>query len=426
MLNRTQIINRRRFLTGAGTLLPLPFFTSLECLGASKKKPSSKGIKRFVCISPEYGIHRSSLIPEKAGPLNKLPQYASLLNAHRKELSLFSGIDHPLVGGGHAATSTLLNGMKKSLCGGDLKKMLSLDMMLADNLGRETRFPLLTLGNGSPVTFNNKGVAVPKVTTPEKLFQQLFSKDNPKQIQQIAQSLDHNLSILDGLVSDAKYLSKSLDKNDREKFDEYLTSLRATEIKLHQEKQWLYKAKAKPAYNPFQVATEMDESPHRNDLFLDIMALALQTDSTRFITFQMPGGNGFLPVEGVDTAYHTLTHHGHQPERRHQLSLIDQWRYHQLSKFLDNLKKMKDLQGQPMLDSTVVLFAGGMSDASTHSSKNNTVLLAGGKLKHGRHHAVRGHRDGIISNLYVTLLQYFGVRSESFSTSRGNLNHLLA
>ncbi|WDE96495.1 DUF1552 domain-containing protein [Lentisphaera profundi] len=425
MYNRTHEINRRRFLAGSGALIPLPFMASLEC-AAGKKKASSAVTKRFVCIAPEYGIHRSSLIPEKTGPLSQLPKYAQCLNAHRREFSIFSGIDHPMVGGGHAATSTLLNGMKKSLCGGDLKKMLTLDMYLADKFGRDTRFPLLTVGNGSPVTFNNKGVAVPTITSPEKLFAQVFQQDNPKEIKKREQSLNQDLSILDDLVDDAKFLGKGLDKTDREKFEEYLTSLRETEKRLHQEKQWLYKDKPKTEYKPFEQAQEMDEPPHRNDLFLDIMALALQTDSTRFITFQMPGGNGFLPVEGVNTAYHTLTHHGHRPERVDQLSLIDQWRYQQMAKFIDKLKKMKDGEGRPLLDTTLLMFGSGMSDASNHSSKNNSILFAGGRLKHGKHHALKGTKDGVISNLYVTCLNYFGIRENSFATSRGNLNHLLS
>ncbi|EDM29638.1 hypothetical protein LNTAR_17848 [Lentisphaera araneosa HTCC2155] len=426
MDKRTVVINRRRFLAGSGILLPIPFMASLETRAARKKASSTAVNKRFICIAPEYGIHRASLIPTKPGPLSQLPKYAQSLNAHRRDFSIFSGIDHPMVGGGHAATSTLLNGMKKSLCGGDLKKMLSLDMYLADKFGRDTRFPLLTVGNGSAVTFNNKGVAVPKIESPEKLFAKVFQQDNPKEIKKREQSLNQDLSILDNLVSDAKFLGKNLDKTDREKFEEYLTSLRATEQRLHQEKQWLYKEKPKPEFNPFEKAAEMDEPPHRNDLFLDIIALALQTDSTRFVTFQMPGGNGFLPVEGVNTAYHTLTHHGHRPDRVGQLSLIDQWRYKQLANFLDKLKKMKDGNGRPLLDTTLLMFASGMSDASNHSSKNNTVLFAGGGLKHGKHHALKGTKDGVISNLYVTCLNYFGLREKSFATSRGNLNHLLS
>jgi hypothetical protein len=161
----------------------------------------------------------------------------------------------------------------------------------------------------------------------------------------------------------------------------------------------------------------------------EVMTLALQTDSTRFMTFQMPGGNGFLPIDGVTIAYHTLTHHGQNPEKLSQLQLVDQWRLQQFSRFLDLLKSTKDADNRSLLDTTIVLFGSGMADASVHSNRNTPILVAGGGLKHGRHHRLpngeKGTVDTALCNLYVTLAQQFGIEVDKFSTSNGDLNHLL-
>ena len=181
--------------------------------------------------------------------------------------------------------------------------------------------------------------------------------------------------------------------------------------------------------NPFKAAGREGTPPHDNELHYEVITLALQSDSTRFITFQMPGGNGFLPIDGVTIAYHTLTHHGQNPEKIAQLKLVDQWRLQQFSRFLDLLKSTTAADNRPLLDTTVVLFGSGMADASVHSSRNTPILIAGGGLKHGQHHRLpngeKGSADTALCNLYVTLAQQFGLEVDSFSTSNGNLNHLL-
>ena len=174
-----------------------------------------------------------------------------------------------------------------------------------------------------------------------------------------------------------------MNKEDNQKFQEYLGAVRDAEVKVATSSAWLDIPKPKAKVNPFQTEGDM---PHNFILFYEVMALALQTNSSKFITFHQGGGNGFLPVEEVDTAYHTLTHHGHKPERLKQLRLIDNWRYKHLAHFIGLLKKYKGDDNRPLIDTTAVLFGSGMSDASTHSSVNNPVMLIGGKFKHGNYH----------------------------------------
>lgn len=413
-------INRRAALKAIGATIPLPYFSSL----AGDKKSSGVN-KRLVSICVEYGFNRGSINPEKAGKMT-FNQYSKPFEAHKDTFTLFSGLDHPGVGGGHAATSTMLNGTKKQLTGGDLRKMESFDVKLANKFGQDTRFPLLCCGGGSPVSFNTRGIPYPKVPSPDRLFSLLFQKDTDKIIAKKKQNFADDKSILDAVLGDARSLKRKLNKEDNLKFEEYLGAVRDAEIKVGKSRSWLDIPKPKPKKDPFQYD---GDTPHSFVLFYEIMALALQTDSTKFITFQMGGGNGFLPVEGVDTAYHSLTHHGHRPDRLKQLRLIDNWRYQHLSHFLTLLKKYKDSDNRPLIDSTAVLFGSGMADASTHSSVNNPVMLMGGKFKHGNYHVMtngkNGTKDTAYSNLLVSLQNSFGVDKDSFSTSNGDLNHLL-
>ena len=164
--------------------------------------------------------------------------------------------------------------------------------------------------------------------------------------------------------------------------------MRETEVKLGRRQSWLDKPRPKASFDPFAIEGEDGETRHSNEVFYDIVALALQCDATRIMTFQMPGGNGFLPIEGVTMAYHNMTHHGHRPEHIRQLKLVDTWRFQQFASFLKRLKTFRDENDRPLLDSTIVMFGSGMADASVHSSRNTPVLLAGGGFKHGRHHSV--------------------------------------
>ena len=167
--------------------------------------------------------------------------------------------------------------------------------------------------------------------------------------------------------------------------------------------------------------------PYNTPVMYDLMVLALQTESTNVITFGHPGGNRLFPFEGIELGYHSLTHHGKRPELLRQLTIIELYYTQQLARFFDRMKEAKDAEGQPLLDSTVVLFGSGMGNASSHSSRNLPILLAGGGFKTGEHHRFeRTGRDGRpLCDLFVSILQQLGVETDRFSTSQGNLNHLI-
>ena len=429
--------DRRAFLRGCGVSLAIPVFESiLTETGLTTDKPSSEtqaaegstaAARRFVCIAPDYGIHPGSFFPKQTGNDYVMPTVLSALQRHRPDLTVFSQLDHPGVGGGHGCTRTLLNGVKAGDAGGDRRKLLSLDQLIAEQIGSDTRFPSLITGRGAPISYTRAGIPIPSISKADQLFQLLFVEDD-KQLQvRRKQSLRENRSILDVVLQDARGLRKRLAIQDQHKLEEYLAAVRETERKLARRRNWLdiSKPRAK-APKPDEDASAYTD-PDDMDLFYQIMVLALQTESTRVLVYQMPGGNRRFPFEGITLGYHTLTHHGQHPDRVRQLQIIDSYYLSQLAGFIDRLKKTKDRQGQPLLDSTLVFFGSGMGNASSHSSRNLPALVAGGGLKHGQHHTFpkSGDRGTPISNLYVTLLQQLGIETDRFASSNGDFNHLL-
>ena len=256
-------------------------------------------------------------------------------------------------------------------------------------------------------------------------------EDNPKVKENQRRFLDEDDSILDVVHADAKRLGARMSKPDQVKLDEYLTAVREVERKLQRQAKWIDVPKPKANDEVIrgndEVVVDLNY-PYNTPVMYDLMVLALQTESTNVITFGHPGGNRLFPFEGIELGYHSLTHHGKRPELLRQLTIIELYYTQQLARFFDRMKEAKDAEGQPLLDSTVVLFGSGMGNASSHSSRNLPILLAGGGFKTGEHHRFeRAGRDGRpLCDLFVSILQQLGVETDRFSTSQGNLNHLIA
>ncbi|MFT4550611.1 MAG: hypothetical protein ACI8XO_000383 [Verrucomicrobiales bacterium] len=419
--------NRRTFLRGVGVSLALPRFETF----AAPKESASAEAERFVCVSPNYGMYPGGFFPDETGADYAMPALLKPLEGHRKDLSIFTNLDHPDVGGGHGCSNTFLNGREiKDVR--DPQQMLSLDQLLAEKLGRETRFPSLQLGSGG-FSWSRAGIQRPTDGDPRRVFGKLFLDEPAKTKAKTRQFLDEDASILDVVLEDAKRLEKRLSKSDQGKLGEYLNSIREVELKLQRQGNWLDVAKPKVKDT---VITGGDDDelevdlayPYNTAVFYDLMVLALQTNSTRVITYGHPGGNRLFPFEGITLGYHSLTHHGKRPDLVKQLAIIETFYAQQFAGFLAKLKSTKDAEGRPLLDTTAVLFGSGMGNASSHSSRNLPIIAAGGGMKHGQHHRFeRKGRDGRpLSDLFVTILQQLGLERDRFSSSKGNLNDLLS
>ena len=209
------------------------------------------------------------------------------MERHRSEISIFSHLDHPGVGGGHGCTRTLLNGVNASDIQGERSRLLSLDQQIAMQIGTNTRFPALVTGSGAPISYTNAGIPVPSIPTPDRLFNLLFVDEDEQTKASQRQSLNDNASILDVLLEDSRSLQPQLSSLDRIKLDEYLTAVRETEGKLKRRRDWIDIPKPKVrAPKQDDEAAEQSGYPFDMALFYDVMVLALQTDSTRVLTYR--------------------------------------------------------------------------------------------------------------------------------------------
>ncbi|MAI71653.1 MAG: hypothetical protein CMM01_12160 [Rhodopirellula sp.] len=419
---------RRDVLRGLGVAIALPSFASLR---AESEKSSEETTKRFVCVSPNYGMNPGGFFPTKTGRDYKMPSLLESLQSHRDSMSLFTNLDHPGVGGGHGCSNTFLNGVEMKSTKENPQRLLSLDQLLAEHLGQNTRFPSMLLGSGG-FSWSRAGIRLPTQSDPVRVFTNLFVDDAAKAKQQTRQFLHEDTSILDVVRKDARSLRVRLAQADQQKLDQYFTSIREVERKLNRQAEWI--DVRKPTIKDDVIRGRDDDDtivdlqyPYNTSVMYDLMVLALQTNSTNVICFGHPGGNRLFPFDGITLGYHSLTHHGKRPELLQELSIIERFYANQFATFLSKLKDTKDSTGRPLLDSTAVLFGSGMGNASSHSSRNLPVLLAGGGFQHGKHHRFeRQSRNGRpLGDLFVSILQQFGIDQEQFSNNSSNLNHLL-
>ena len=420
--------DRRCFLRALGVSIALPAFESLD---AANEKSSNTGARRFVCVSPTYGMNPAGFFPEKTSEDYQMPTLLKPLEPHRANLTVFTNLDHPGVGGGHGCSQTLLNGVEMKDVKDQPQRLHTLDQLLAEKIGQSTRFPSLLLG-GSGVSWSRAGIKLPTQGDPAKVFAKLFVNDNPKLKRQTRQFLEEAASILDVVRQDARRLNRKLAQADKEKLDQFLTAIRDVEQKLKRQADWLDIAKPKASDKVIRGGDDDDTIvdlayPYNTSVMYDLMVLALQTNSTNVICYGHPGGNRLFPFEGITLGYHSLTHHGKRPDLLKELTIIETFYAAQFSRFLTKLKQTPDSGGKSLLESTVVLFGSGMGNASSHSSRNLPILVAGGGLRGGSHYRFeRNGRDGRpLSDLFVTILQQLGVEQDRFSTSTSNLNSLL-
>jgi len=349
------------------------------------------------------------------------------LDPFRKEYTVFSGLDHNL-SGGHNSTKFFLSGIPTTESKGFAEANVSIDQKATQFVGGRTRFPSLALdsGNGSEHTLSwtRNGNAVQPTRSLEHLYQMLFRKDDAASRKQVERDLADKRSILDLARDQATGFQKGLGKEDKEKLDQYFTSVREFENRIEQSKLWLDREKPGTEY---ALSRKVDSLTlrERTPFFYDLMTLALQTDSTRVITLAFTNlgkDNGGFP--GVSHGYHTLSHHGQVKESIAELSIIETFHIEQFSRFIGKLKEIKEPGGQTLLDNTMALLGSGMSNANSHSNRDLPVVLAGGGFRHGehKHYARKGKHSAPLCNLYLSMLQNFGLELDRFNTSNGTLS----
>ena len=371
--------------------------------------------RRLVCVGNHLGFYPGNFFPQDIGKDYTPTSTLKPLDQHRNDLTVFSNLDHEL-NGGHGAVHGFLTSIKKNEAEGFPAKNISLDQAAAEHVGSATRFPSVNTGiyKGTDMCWTRAGVHVPPVSNPAALFRALFV-NLPATEREIERTrLQYRGSVLDALRDSANALNRNLNAADRNKLDQYLTSVRDVERRLQMSKQWIDQPKPK---SPIDEVLDQ-ERQHLDEvaLFYDLMALALQTDSTRVTTLET--GMGFRTSELDLDGYHGISHHGKAPGRIDQLKVVESFLTTQLSGFMDRLKEAR------IFEDTLVVFGSGMSDASSHSNRNLPVLLAGGGVKHQGHLIcpAEQHKRVPLSNLWLSVLQWFGSESDRFGRSTGTFS----
>ena len=422
-------MNRRLFLKSSFATLALPALESIaaKSVGAVKASASTPPM-RMVCIGNSFGMYPKDFFPTEAGPIYAMTPLLAPLERHRQDFNIFSHLDHD-VKGGHFSVHTFLSGVKMADAKGMPEGNISIDQRAAEHIGAATRFPSLTIGSedglhgGCHMCWTRTGVRVPPIEGPRELFRKLFINEGERAKQEAADNLELRGSILDSVLTDAKNLERRLGGQDKEKLDEYLTSVRDVEVSLELDKRWSRVPKPKTQMAEPEDRSLVEDIP----VMYDLIALALQTDSTRVASFEMAGTGFDTGFFGLSQGYHALSHHGQKPDRIKGLTTIEYYQMEQLSRFLDKLKSLKepDSNGN-LLDSTMVLFGSGMGNGNAHVNIDLPIILAGAGFKTGEHKAYpssQGKRVPLC-NLYLSMLQRFGVETDFFGTSTGTLTGL--
>ncbi len=410
-ISSTARLSRRTLLRGAGVSIALPWLDAMSTVQGAAKADVPR---RMVAIETNMGILPQYFFPEQSGREYESTPYLDKLAAHREQLTVLSGVSLPGVTGAHAAEKCFLTGTPHPERGG-FRNGVSLDQYAAEHLGNRTRYGSLVMAvsnEGQTLSFTRSGAPIPAERSPKKLFQKLFIAGKADEVAANVEALQRGRSMLDFVGEQSKRLGRALSPADRARMDQYFTSVRELEQRLHTAEEWEYRPKPTVAVGAPEEITDSREFVARSEQMYDLIKLALQTDSTRIVSLF------------IDTVViHNITHHGNRPDVLAELRGHEEGQFAALGKFLSALAELKE-EGESLLARTMVLYGTCMGSANSHSNVNLPVLLAGGGFKHGQHLAFDKKNNYPLSNLYLSMLHRLGIETDSFSTSKGTMTGL--
>lgn len=428
-----QALSRRQFLRGAGVALALPLLESMLpsfARAAQPVSPLSPGARprRMLGICNNLGLLPDLFFPTGSGRDYAPSPYLDLLKAHRNDFSVFSGVSHPNVDGGHPADICFLTAAPHP-GSSSFRNTISLDQHIAERIGVLTRFPSLTLGVNTrtrSLSWTGTGVAIPPEEKASAVFRQLFLQGTPEQVAAQIRQLDTGRSILDTISGQARQLQRQVTARDRDRLDQFFTSARDLETRLQASRGWEDKPKpvvSEPVpVDPGSPAAYMEKVK----VMYDLARLAFETDSTRAITLMLDGVSTpvlEIPDTRITDGYHNLSHHGRSEEKRSQLKTIDELHMKLLGGLLADLKAVEEEEGT-LLDRTMVLYGSNFGDANQHTCFNMPTLLAGGGFRHGQHLEFSKTQNYPLPNLFVSMLQRMGIEEDAFASSTGTMRGL--
>jgi hypothetical protein len=429
-------MSRRHFLRGAGVALALPFLDTMRpvfAAAATTDSPLAPAAKprRFLAICNNLGLLPANFFPKGAGRDYVPSPYLELLQEHRNDFTAFSGVAYAGVDSGHPGDVCFLTGAPHP-SSASFRNTISVDQLIAERLGIQTRFPSITLAvntRSRSLSCSGTGVAVPPEDKAAEVFKQLFVQGSAAEVEAQIVRLQIGRSILDTIGGRAQELQRTTGAADRDRLDEYFSSVRDLEQRLHASQGWEKKPKpvvaAKEPVDPASPAQYMAKV----GIMYDLSRLAFQTDSTRAITLMLDSVNTptleGIPDTKITDGYHNLSHHGKAPDKLGQLRALDTMHMKLLAKLYADFKAVQEDESS-LLDRTMVLYGSNLGDASTHVNTNMPVIFAGGGFKHGQHLAfdTAPERNYPLANLMVSILQRMGIQQDRFASSTGTMKGL--
>jgi hypothetical protein len=415
------MLNRRILLKGIGGALSLPLLESLAMSDSAAHQVPT----RFLAVGNPFGAHPGSFFPKDFGQDFTISPTLSSLEWLKGRLTVVSHTDHNMVSG-HGREISFLSGVLPTDAQAFPEKNMSLDQLFARHVGSQVRYPSVgaSLEAGIRMSWTANGVEKLPITDPQDLFDHLFLNLTPQQKKIRRDLLDRNGSILDTVGG---YFSGVLQKasgHDKDRIDQFQTAVRELEQSLANRKEWL--KRDKPTFNISGHLSRTEATiENRYDAIFDMITYAFETNLTRVASIEFPSPLKYTELDGVNRSYHGCTHNGKREDVTSELVAIESFQISRLSRCLKKLDSIKEPNAEgSMLDHTIVLFGSGMGYGGTHSNRNLPILVAGGGFKH------RGHIDGADSsgnsmplcNLFVTLMQRFGIERDKFNTSTGTFD----
>ncbi|QDU73753.1 hypothetical protein Pan97_07520 [Bremerella volcania] len=422
IISSKPLVDRRSVLRGLGVGLVLPILDAMT--PACRSEDAFAESQRLIAIQTNQGILPRYFFPEGVGRDYKASPYLEILEPFRERMTVFSGVSHPEVDGGHFAEQCFLTAAPHPGRGG-FRNSISVDQYAAERIGHLTRFPSLALSVGTrqSLSYTQSGVQIPGEESPSRLFRKLFVQGSQQEIEAQIAKLRQGRSILDSVGERARELEKRVGASDRDKLNQFYTGVRDLEKRLHKSEQWEKEPKRQVKMSPPQDYDDSGALIDRTRVMYDLARIAIETDSTRIISIYIHQNDAKPNIAGVDTGTHPLTHHGNQPEKLEQLRRIESAQFQELAALLRGLD-VRQASGKSLLNQTSVIYGTSLGNGNSHANDNLPVLIAGGGFRHAQHLALGGTHDYPLPNLFVSVLQRMGIETDRFASSTGTMKGL--
>lgn len=425
------VVPRRTVLKSAGVALAIPFLeASTRGMGAAMASELATPPKRMLAVCNNLGLLPDRFFPSGDGSDYELSPYLAELESLRDQFTVFSGVSHPGVDGSHSSDVSFLTAAPHPGSGG-FRNSISLDQLIATQIGNQTRFPSMTLGVNAKegrrsLSWTEGGVLIPCEDSAAAVYSRLFLQGSPTEVAGQINRLKLGQSIMDSLTEQARALSRRVSASDRDRVEQYTTAVRDVEQRMFQAQQW--ESQPKPVTEAAKPSDPSDRADYmeKTRLMYRMARLAFETDSTRAITLLLDSNNSpTISIEGADISegYHNLSHHGQNESKLQQLEMIDRAHMRLLAEFLNDMQDISQADSS-LLGHTMVLYGSNFGDANKHTTDNMPILLAGGGFRHGRHLAFDRNNNYPLPNLFVSMLQQMGLEFDSFASATGTMRGL--